>query len=393
MMLCIRCLFVLFVMSFVACVSVKQSNDSDENVGNFFLSKDGVRTIKVCLDDSDYYNHLSDYLCVDSYIKLSSDPLLAPLKKVLIQDERIYVLDRQNQFVCYKMNGDVLFYINAVGSGPGEYAEITDFAVNSDKGELVVYDNPRMVMLYYTLDKGLYIRRESFPKPVPSEMMFYDGLFFYNNQHSWGYSDDELLCHSLLASLDCKTMEKYSFPHVKSESEYHFSPSLQTFYVNNEALYYCKNFDTDVYELSHDSIIHRYRFNLPNPLPSSVVEVKMDEFKLLKSGYSFGISNVYENGNLLYFRFFKDGFWRNVFYDLEADKQVCCVKALQENYHSRIPLINVVSGVYKEKFFSVLAPDFIDYSVKKDFSSFPLEFQEYDAEMENPIIMFYKVIK
>ena len=103
------------------------------------------------------------------------------LKKVLIQDERIYVLDRQNQFVCYKMNGDVLFYINAVGSGPGEYTEITDFAVNSDKSELVFYDNPRMVMLYYTLDKGLYIRRESFPKPVPYEMMFYDGLFFYNN--------------------------------------------------------------------------------------------------------------------------------------------------------------------------------------------------------------------
>ena len=194
----------------------------------------------------------------------------------------------------------------------------------------------------------------------------------------------------MLASADGLTIDKSFCSHNEAEENYIFSPSLQTFNVNDDVLYYCKNFDNKVYEIGKDTIKPRYEIELPNFLPVSVVEDKVDEWQLLRSGYSFGITHVYEIDGLLYFRFHNSGFYWNTLYDLREKKQICCVKALQEGGSSNIPLIDIINGVYDGMFFSVLTPEFIDYYISKDLTEYPEFLQRYDAETENPIIMFYR---
>lgn len=375
------------------CSSGVQKERTDNTTGSFFMAVDTATKIKVELDKNDFFDHLGEHLNMVSYVKLAAEPLLAPLRSVQMKDDRIYVQDRSHRLVCYNMDGRVEYQIYAVGNGPGEYAEITSFALDTLRGELVLYDNARTSLIYYSLVDGRYLRTVPFLKPAPSEMVFHDCVFFYNHRNHRSYPNDSLLHYSLLSSRDGLVVDKTCFPHDDSEEDYIFSTSLQTFNVNDRKVYYCKNFDNHVYELQRDSIRLRYVIDFPNPLPASAIKEKMDEWEVLKSNYSFGVTHIYETGGLLYFRFYNGRFLWNVFYDLQKGKQVCCVKALQNGYTSNIPLIDVVNGVYEGMFYSVLTPEFIDYYVSGNPLEYPAYFQDYDAETDNPIIMFYRVNK
>lgn len=354
---------------------------------------DKIKSIPVHVDGDNNFNHLEEYLTATSYVKLAPEPILANIKGIRIHNNRIYVWDRTNQLVCYNMQGNVKYRINAIGNGPGEYSEIHNFVINPDKAELVIYDNLRISLLYYSIMDGRYLRTESFSKPNPSEIAFFDHAFFYNNSDHRNYPNDSFLHHSLLVSADGLKMDKNYFPHNEAVEKYIFRPSKQTFYENETALYYCRNFDNVVYQLGKDSLIARYQIELPNPLPFSKVEERADEMELIKSGYAFGISNVYECDSLLYFRFIKDGYIMAAFYDLAKEKQVCCTKQMQDIPKPTLPLFDIINGVYKGKFFGTLPPEFIDYHVSKHPKKYPDLFRQYDAQSDNPIIAFYEVVK
>lgn len=352
---------------------------------------DNVQTIPVSIDRSNCFDHIEKFLKTTSYVKLAPIPLLAQIKDIHIANEKIYVWDQTHQIICYDMQGNVVFRICNIGNGPGEYTEIHAFAIDSDKAELVIYDNLRISLHYYSSLNGRYIRTEKFSKPNPSEIAFFDHVFFYNSRHHRNFPDDKALHYSLLASANGLHMDKMYFPHNEAEEKYIFNPSAQTFYDNDTLLYYCKNFDNTVYQLGKDSIVARYHIDLPNPLPFSKIEERTNEWELIRSDYSFGISNVYECDSLLYFRFHNSGYVMATLYNLAKEEQICCVKALQERPASSIPLIDVINGVYKGQFYGILYPEFIDYCVSKQPESYPDIFQQYDAQSDNPIIAFYEV--
>lgn len=357
------------------------------------MNDDKMRNIKVLLQYDNYYNQLDKYLRLANLVKLASEPLLAPLKKVHIVNGCIYVLDRMNRFVCYDLEGKVLYQIYAVGNGPGEYSGINTFAMDTKRNELVLYDNIKTSLFVYTLDRGVYKRTEQLLKPNPTEMVFHQEAFFYNNRHHKNYPNDSLLHYSLLVANNSLKVDKVCFPHDDAEENYIFSPSLQTFSINGDTLYYCKNFDSKVYHVTKDSIFTCYDIALPNPLPISKINKHEDEMNLIQSDYSLGISHIYESHGLLYFRFLNGGYFWNVLYDLLENRQICCVKALQDNFTANVPIIDIVDGVYEGNFYSVLTPDFIDYKMNRELLNCSPVFQDYDEELDNPVIAFYEVIQ
>ena len=60
---------------------------------------------------------------------------------------------------------------------------------------------------------------------------------------------------------------------------------------------------------------------------------------------------------------------------------------------ANVPLIDVVDGVYDGMFYSLLTPDYIDYRVSKSPDDYSIDFQQYDAESENPVVAFYEIIR
>lgn len=75
-----------------------------------------------------------------------------------------------------------------------------------------------------------------------------------------------------------------------------------------------------------------------------------------------------------------------------GNRQICCDKALQESFATNLSIIDIVDGVYEGKFYSVLMPDFIDYKMNRELFNCSPIFQDYDEELENPVIAFYEVI-
>ena len=79
--------------------------------------------------------------------------------KLIVNDERIYLLDRsksQSIFV-YNRAGTLLQVINRIGNGPGEFTSPTDFDVDKKTDNLLVMDaNLRKILIYSP--KGNFIR-------------------------------------------------------------------------------------------------------------------------------------------------------------------------------------------------------------------------------------------
>lgn len=338
---------------------------------------------------ADTYDRLETVIKPISYIKLSATPLLGRIKKMCMIDERIYIWDNVAGIVCYDMSGNLLYQMNSRGQGPSEYADINAFAVNTSSREFVIYDNAKQSLMFYSAEDGKFIRNHRLNSPVPTEISHFGGCFFYHNRFHRNYQEDASLHYYLLSSKDGIHIEQRYFKHKESEEQYSFSPSAHNLHDNFSKLYYCRDFDNIVYQVYEDSVAPRFQIELPQPLAESKVEEKPDEMSLLRSGYSLGITDVYESNSLLFFRFVKDGFIYSCLYNTKEKQQVCCAKRIKF-LHS--PFIDTINGVYKDCFYSILTPEYLDYALTEDSQDCPDIFKNYNPEEDNPIIAFYRPV-
>lgn len=349
-----------------------------------------MKSIAVQVEEGTF-EHLGDYLAAESYVCLDTVPLLGELEKVEIKDGRIYVLDAFDKIVCYDMQGKTLFVLDARGAGPGEYASVTDFAVNVERQELMVYDRDKKTLLFYHPHTGKYLRSESFIKPSPGALAAWQGTYFYDNKSHDNYPDDTSLHYSLLVSEDGLNMERLYFPHVEAEAAYRFTITAHPFSYNDSVLYYCKNYDYIVYALTADGVQGAYDIRLPNPLPASMIRDKADELDLVRSAYSMGIEQVFECDGLLYFTFTKDGFWQSALYDLTHDRQIYCGRRMSDKKGKSVPLFRMIDGVYRHRFWGILSPDALAYEQEHRKEDIPDVLKDYNPETGNHAIAFYAV--
>lgn len=357
------------------------------------ISTQNVKTIIVETESKDF-EKLGNYLKATSYVQLASEPLVSDITEIQIKNDRIYLQDKLNRIICYDMQGNVIFQIDAVGNGPGEYVNINAFAVNEKNRELVIYDNLRSMLLYYNSDNGKYFKTEKFPKPNPSAMASTDGVYYYDNQHHNNYPNDSILHYSLFVSRNGIDMEQHYFPHNQAEADYHFQVTPYPFSYNNASVYYCKNFDNIVYELSPSGLKALYEIKLPNPLPFAKIKEKANEQELIKSEYSFGIESIYQCENLLYFQFTQNGHIQFVLYDLSTQKQIYCGRKMEDKTGKNIPIHRLICGTYDNHFWGYLTPEAIDWTLSNEPNKeYPELLRNYNSDTDNPIIVFYEVLK
>lgn len=354
---------------------------------------DSLQTITVEVEDFNFDN-LGDILETTSYIQLAAEPLLASIEDIQIKNEKIYVHDRFARIICYDMQGNVIYKIDAKGAGPGEYTNVNAFVVNELSRELVIFDNLRQSILYYNADNGAYIKMQKLGKPDPTAMASLKGVYYYDNKYHNNYPSDSTLYYSLLVSNDATHIEQRYFPHNEAEASYHFTPTRQPFSYNDSVLYYCRNFDNIVYELGPDGLKALYEIKLPDPLPFSKIEEQVKGGELIRSKYSIGIEKIYKCSNLLYFQFCKDAFFQFELYDLDQKKQIYCGKKLADKVGKSVPVFRLIDGVYKGQFWGLITPETVDYALSEEPNKdYPDIFRNYNPDIDNPIIAFYKVVK
>ena len=385
----IYCIIILLLF-FYSCQSKSKKEYGLSQIEN--IATENLQAIAVEVEDFDF-EKLGNFLETTSYIQLAAEPLLTSIQEVQIKNEKIYVHDRLSRIICYDMQGNVIYKIDAKGAGPGEYTNVNAFVVNEQNRELVIFDNFRQSLLYYNANNGAYIKMQKLGKLDPTAMASLRGVYYYDNRYHNNYANDTTLYYSLLISKDGTRMGQRYFPHNEAESSYHFTPG-QPFSYNDSVLYYCKAFDSVVYELSPEGLEALYEIELPNPLPFSKIEDKADEWSLMKSEYSIGLEKICRCNDLLYFQFSKDGFLQLGLYDLAQKKQIYCGKRLTDKAGKSVPVFRLIDGVYKGKFWGIITPEAVDYALSEEPNkNYPDIFRNYNPDTDNPIIAFYKVIK
>lgn len=385
----IYCIIILLLF-FYSCQSKSKKEYGLSQIEN--IATENLQAITVEVEDFDF-EKLGNFLETTSYIQLAAEPLLTSIQEVQIKNEKIYVHDRLSRIICYDMQGNVIYKIDAKGAGPGEYTNVNAFVVNEQNRELVIFDNFRQSLLYYNANNGAYIKMQKLGKLDPTAMASLRGVYYYDNRYHNNYANDTTLYYSLLISKDGTRMGQRYFPHNEAESSYHFTPG-QPFSYNDSVLYYCKAFDSVVYELSPEGLEALYEIELPNPLPFSKIEDKADEWSLMKSEYSIGLEKICRCNDLLYFQFSKDGFLQLGLYDLVQKKQIYCGKRLTDKAGKSVPVFRLIDGVYKGKFWGIITPETVDYALSEEPNKdYPDIIRNYNPDTDNPIIAFYNVAK
>lgn len=381
---------IIFLLFFYSCQSKSKKEYGLSQIEN--IATENLQAIAVEVEDFDF-EKLGNFLETTSYIQLAAEPLLTSIQEVQIKNEKIYVHDRLSRIICYDMQGNVIYKIDAKGAGPGEYTNVNAFVVNEQNRELVIFDNFRQSLFHYDADNGAYIKMQKLGKPDPTAMASLRGVYYYDNRYHNNYANDTTLYYSLLISKDGTRMGQRYFPHNEAESSYHFTPG-QPFSYNDSVLYYCKAFDSVVYELSPEGLEALYEIELPNPLPFSKIEDKADEWNLMKSEYSIGLEKICRCNDLLYFQFSKDGFLQLGLYDLAQKKQIYCGKRLTDKVGKSVPVFRLIDGVYKGKFWGIITPETVDYALSEEPNKdYPDIIRNYNPDTDNPIIAFYNVAK
>lgn len=347
-----------------------------------------VQTLSVHPSDEPF-DRLDEWLEIDRMVPLADEVPIGEVRRILIQNELIFILDHTPRLFCYNMDGTLRYQIDNKGGGPEEYGNLLDFAVNAPLRQLLAYDSRKRKIIRYDLYSGEFLSALPLTYIAPMHLALSGGAFYFDTPDHFNTPGKKDLYYSLIYSLNGSAVDGRFFPHDPvSEYDFNFGNG-HPFYYSNDTLLYNKRFDNLIYRLEAGQVTPCYRFELPEPLPLSLVENKTNPADLIQSRYSWGISDVFVCQDLLYCWFTKAASFQMVFYDLKANKQIYCGRIPWSRPTRKLPLFFPIGGVYRNTFFSVAEPEYIRDKMEKSPELFSAEMKEI-TEFSNPVILFYK---
>lgn len=353
-------------------------------------SMEDILVKKIVVNESDITkNEIGDFLTLDSCIILSNQELFGEVDRIIIDGGHIYILDNTSRIFCYDMSGNLVYKIDQRGQGPQEYVNAADFGIDRLSDKLYVYDDQRREILIFNKKTGSYISNFSTQYMYPENFAIADGTFFFSNDADYRVMDKGKQSYFLLYSETGKQVDNSFLPH-DAVAQYHFgSGDGHPFFYNEDKLLYNKMFDSRVYCLEKNQITPMYDIILPNQLPMKKIEDKMEHLDLIRSDYSYAVSNIFMSGDILHFIFSKDGFVQNCYYDVEAEQILFCGPRALAEPRKLLPFYSLIQGVYDGYFFALISPAEVERCKETHPEFFDEDLKNISAD-DNPVIAFYK---
>jgi hypothetical protein len=356
-----------------------------------FSDSDDLSIKKIFINESDIKKEeIGDFLVLDSYIILSSEELFGNVRRIIMNNDYIYIMDDQQKIFCYNMNGNLVFKIDRRGQGPQDYVHMMDFGIDEVAGKLFVYDDFARKIAVFSSFTGSYISNFSTQYMLPTDIGIVDGIFFFNKDHDFRVIDKNKQRYYLFYSETGKHIDRCFLPH-DVVAEYRFSGGdSHPFFYNENQLLYNKMFDSRVYCLTKNQIIPLYDIVLPDQLPIKKIEEKMAHIEVVRSNYSYGLNNIFISGKIIHFIFSKGGYTQSCFYDLDLDKILFCGPRVLAESKKNLPFYSLIQGVLNGKFFALVSPDEINRRKETHPEYFSKDLTNITFD-DNHIIAFYKI--
>ncbi|ETN96381.1 6-bladed beta-propeller [Zhouia amylolytica] len=333
----------------------------DTNIDKQTIKSNDYSTIVVDFDEpSNDINQL--YGMIDSVsaipLETKSDFLIGRIKKILFDEDYIYVLDDDsNSLYSFDKAGKAIIKFGNIGRGPGEYMRIGDFDILDN--EIVIFDRINKLIFF---DKQGGFTKEEFINDVSAEYIASVNsttTFTINNiSHDNTSKRISLLTNGHLASTQPKVL---NFDTIKSGNRMKVRKPIT--YLKDQ-LFFTDYFKNDVYSISKDTIKLKYRFDFGSYTFNT--EARNTLFKnlnntsalsaILKSKYVGVLDYFNVSENYLYVT----SVWNEQMYEIYYDKRKGDIfKFGYSDYPSWFKKLHTpYLGVKKEDIFiSIVYPD------------------------------------
>ena len=285
-------------------------------------SVSGANTILLKIDPKNCQNlNTRELFDTILYIPLNKEKgaYLGGINKVILHNNRIYTYGKRN-IVCFDCMGNILFKINSMGKGPGEFLQIKDIEVNPYTNKLQVLDRSLKKIICYDLESGIYKNEIDMPY-MANNLLTIDGNYTYI--YTMGLDaiigKDELNYHLLKTDRlkNNSLMSKYFENKLKKPVWYNTSPFKKT--SDSTALFSYPYSDTifsiDKHFVSSKFAIDFGKFGLP-------MKVRMEDEveNSIKNRFAYLTQTYGECDKWLYFEFVFNGNRKRVFYNKVTEK-------------------------------------------------------------------------
>ena len=190
-----RIFFIFFILTNSSC------NHRSQNL----LNKDATYIVDLDVEKKDtlYYSTLfKSVKCIP--LETSDNSLIGEIDKMLIFEDFIFILDASKAKTLFVFDKKGLFIrkIGNIGNGPGEYVRIVDFAIDTDKKEIIIVDDLRK-MMFYDIFTGKFIKTVFIAHFPISSVQYFNGMIYADLYNHPQAPDD-----CLMQTIDLSTGEK-----------------------------------------------------------------------------------------------------------------------------------------------------------------------------------------
>lgn len=116
---------------------------------------DGLQTINI--EEFEQGNPVE--MCMDRIkvipLATHSDHLIGAIKRIEVCKPYLFILDNNNNFFIYNIDGSFISKITATGKGPEEVSHVTNFYVNTNKQYVGIYDYLKEKIFRYSFKGNL----------------------------------------------------------------------------------------------------------------------------------------------------------------------------------------------------------------------------------------------
>lgn len=184
-------------------LSCKNGNSIVDNKSIFIADLDSV-----CTTSEFKYSEL--FKTVTAVILDNEEAVLFEINKMLVHKDRLYLLDCRSQGVyAFQKSGNFICKYGNLGAGPGEYISCKDFAINSDAGEIYVYDMLKSKIHKYDISSGLHKGSMQIDKSINLDYITYNSGYIYGAQ-TYNRNEGGKKPYYLLYQIDIDSGKKIS---------------------------------------------------------------------------------------------------------------------------------------------------------------------------------------
>ena len=246
-----------------------------------------VETITIDIEDHRFVS-LDNIVEKVDFVRLETteDCIIGDISHLFFVDNKIIVADQltsQSIFV-FDINGKFLNRVSHLGNGPHEYLDITDVDV-TPSGLIVIKDNVKDKLLFFE-PNGKFVK-ERIDIEGGMDLAFIDEHSIAFDTFTSHAPTKEKFKGASLAVCDGDNNIQYLFGENIAEENVFNVRRPECLYRYGNKAYFAPHWDKNIYEVTTDSIIAKYRLEF---LPDDVLNYKFktsDELNTLMKDYPF----------------------------------------------------------------------------------------------------------